>query len=369
MAAQREPIEKVRETLKVQWYRCPIPPDELRALTQRNDLKGAFQAVGFLALVAALAVLTWYLYARHLWGWMAVSLFAYGTVFAFTPGPHELLHGTVFRTKWLNGFFHRIYCMIQWHNPHEYKRSHTYHHVYTLHPAGDREVVLPITPSLHPLRILALLTFNVPAFWIVASRTVKLAVTGRFLNEWSGAVFADDDKARRLAVRWARLQLLFHALVIAAAIVFHLWLLPVLVTIGQYIANLWMYIVLMPMHTGLRSNVPDFRKCVRSITLDPFSEFLYWHMNWHTEHHMYAAIPCYNLPRMAKAIEQDMPKPRTLLGAWIEMRQTFYRQKTDPTYEFDTPVPPARTKAPDPRDPLRAAIGDLAPKGLASVGQ
>jgi len=124
--------------------------------------------------------------------------------------------------------------------------------------------------------------------------------------------------------------------------------------------------VLMPMHTGLRSNVPDFRKCVRSITLDPVSEFLYWHMNWHTEHHMYAAIPCYNLAGMARSIAGDMPKPRTLFGAWKEMRQTFQRQKTDPSYEFDTPVPPPREKAPDPRDPLRASIGDLAPKGLGA---
>jgi fatty acid desaturase len=357
-------MTQVRETLKVPWYRCPIAPEELRVLTQRSDAKGAFQAIGFLALVVALGASTWYLCTRHLWGWFAVSLFAYGTVFSFTPGPHELLHGTVFKTKWLNGFFARVYSMLQWHNPHEYKRSHTYHHVYTLHPEGDREVVLPITPSLHPLRILGLLTFNAPAFWVVASRTVVLAFTGRFHNEWSGAVFADDEKARRQAVRWARLQLLFHALVIAAAAVFRLWLLPVLVTIGQYIANLWMYLVLMPMHTGLRTNIADFRKCVRSITLDPFSEFLYWHMNWHTEHHMYAAIPCHNLSRMAKAIADDMPRPRTLLEAWIEMRRTFYRQKKDPTYEFDTPVPPPRAKAPDPRDPLRASIGDLAPKGL-----
>lgn len=365
MAEQRhEPIQKVRETLKVPWYRCPIAPEELRALTQRSDLKGAFQAVGFLALVVALGIVTWYFYAKQQWGWMAVSLFVYGTVFSFTPGPHELLHGTVFKTKWLNGFFHRIYSMLQWHNPHEYKRSHTYHHVYTLHPAGDREVVLPIIPSLHPVRILGLLTFNAQAFWLVASRTVKLAVTGKFLNEWSGTVFADDDNARRLAVRWARLQLLFHAAVIAFAIVTGHWLLPVLVTIGQYIANLWMYIVLMPMHTGLRSNVADFRKCVRSILLDPVSEFLYWHMNWHTEHHMYAAVPCYNLPRFAKAIADDMPKPRTLFGAWREMRETYKRQKTEPGYEFDTPVPPPRAKAPDPKDPARASIGDLAPKGL-----
>ena len=76
----------------------------------------------------------------------------------------------------------------------------------------------------------------------------------------------------------------------------------------------------------------DFRKCVRSITLDPFSEFLYWHMNWHTEDHMYAAVPCYNLRGLARAIADDMPAPRTLLGAWGEIRKAFKRQKTDPGY-------------------------------------
>ena len=39
------------------------------------------------------------------------------------------------------------------------------------------------------------------------------------------------------------------------------------------------------MHRGLRSDVPGFRKCVRTITLDPFPQFLYRHVNRHLEHH------------------------------------------------------------------------------------
>lgn len=45
-----------------------------------------------------------------------------------------------------------------------------------------------------------------------------------------------------------------------------------------------------------------FRLCVRSITLNPISEFLYLHMNWHTEHHMFAAVRCYHLPRYARGV-------------------------------------------------------------------
>ena len=70
------------------------------------------------------------------------------------------------------------------------------------------------------------------------------------------------------------------------------------------------------MHCGLRSDVADFRKCARSITLDPISEFLYWRMNWHLEHHMFAGVPCYNLKKLHKAVADDMPKVRTFFGAW-----------------------------------------------------
>ena len=137
-----------------------------------------------------------------------------------------------------------------------------------------------------------------------------------------------------------------------------------LVTFGMFIGNWWAYFIGVTMHTGLRDNVPDFRLCVRTITLDPFSRFIYWFMNYHLEHHMFAAVPCYNLPRLHKALAFDMPKPRTLIAAWKEMRDTWHRQKKDPSYQFDTPLP-KRAKGPaKAQDPLGASLGNLAPKEL-----
>ena len=62
-------------------------------------------------------------------------------------------------------------------------------------------------------------------------------------------------------------------------------------------------------------------------------------MNWHIEHHMFAGVPCYNLKKLHYLVAEDMPEPRTLLGAWREMRETWQRQKTEPDYFFDTPLP------------------------------
>ena len=238
-------------------------------------------------------------------------------------------------------------------------------------PPGDREVVLPNTPSLHPLFLLELFTFNLvgapnepysfPFVQNIAA-TAKLAFSGRFSKEWLEAVYTDQAEGRRKSINWARLLLLFHAAVIAVSIIFRLWMLPVLVTFAPFVANWLRYFIGVPMHTGLRDNVSDFRLCVRTITLDPLSQFIYWRMNWHTEHHMYAAVPCYNLGRLASTIAADMPAPRSLVGAWKEIRETWLRQKNEPDYQFNTPLPSAGKGLKQAGDPLASSLGNLAPK-------
>ena len=159
--------------------------------------------------------------------------------------------------------------------------------------------------------------------------------------------------------------LLFHGSVLAVSIATGLWVLPLLVTFFTFIGNWGVYFVGMTQHCGLRDNNPDFRKNTRSVRLNPLVEFLYWRMNWHIEHHMYAGVPCYNLKKLYREIAEDLPKPRTLLGAWQEMRETWRQQQTDPSYQFNTPLPAtARTVWTDTPDELESSTGELAPKGL-----
>ena len=374
MTTKYEPLQKVRRNFQVRWYRSPIEPARLKELTRRSDLRGWFQTLGHIILIAITAAATWYFFDHRIWIGFALALFAHGTMYSFFAGlaTHELAHGTVFRTKWLNSLFVRILSLISWFNFHDYKMSHTYHHLYTLHPRGDREVVLPNNPSLHPLFLLQLLTLNIvgarrePYSWPMVqtiAATVKLAFSGRFRKEWLEAVYADQEEARRKSINWARLILLFHLAVVVVSVVFKLWPLPLLVTFASFIANWLRYFVGVPMHTGLKDNVDDFRLCVRSITLDPFSQFLYWRMNWHLEHHMFAAVPCYNLTQLSRALADDTPRPRTLIGAWREMRLTWKKQQEDPGFQYETPLP-GRKEGAKKQDSLESSLGDLAPKSL-----
>lgn len=130
--------------------------------------------------------------------------------------------------------------------------------------------------------------------------------------------------------------------------------------------NWYRYSAGITQHCGLRSNVADFRKCTRSVKLDPFTEFLYWHMNWHLEHHMYAAMPCYNLKALHKELSSDMPELCSLTSEWKKMRNTWRRQKTDPGYAYDTPVPNVSRGTTNIEKELSQSMGGLAPDSIAS---
>jgi fatty acid desaturase len=73
------------------------------------------------------------------------------------------------------------------------------------------------------------------------------------------------------------------------------------------------------MHVGCEPETDDFRKCCRTVKVDPLTSFLYWHMEWHTEHHAYAGIPCYNLGKFHRATREHWRKPQSLFQAWGEM--------------------------------------------------
>ena len=373
-SSEYQPLKNVRKTFHVDWYRCPVERADLLGLLARSNGQGWRLALGHLGIFACTGFAVYYCFAHELWGGLALALFVHGTVASFFPvSPvHELGHGTVFRTPWLNAVFLRIFSLLGWWNHHEYAMSHTYHHRYTLHPRGDREVLLPRNPSVEFRYLIQLFTFNLfggtesTGFVPRVTDVVRTAFGGYRTDkgEWFSALYLEYPQERRRAVAWARWLLAFHLLVLTFAASFDLWALPLIITLPVFTANALRYFVGMPMHCGLRDDVPDFRLCVRSITLDPISEFLYWHMNWHTEHHMFAAVPCYRLSALHRLVAAAMPAPRSLVGAWREMRGIWRRQQADPSYQFDTPLPSGGGSISAKQDPLSASIGEIAPPAL-----
>ena len=376
MSAQvQKPMSEIRKELRIKWYRCPIDPTVLRELSKPSDLQGFQMALGHLGLWLLTGALSFYFAVEQLWLGFLLTIFLHGTVGTFFSAPHhELCHGTVFKTKRFNEIFLRIFSTLGLQNFHIYKMSHSYHHRFTLHRIADKEVVLPKTPSLRFLYLLQLFTFNITGGF--ESRGLFPTMRGLFrvaadrmeqpYNEWGSELYAEFPEERQKAVHWARYLIAVHLTFALFAVLIGYPILILIVSLHPFIGNWLRYFVGAPMHCGLRSDVSDFRKCVRTITLDPISEFLYWHMNWHLEHHMFAAVPCYNLKKLYEAVADDMPKPRTLISSWKEMLEVVKQQEADPAYEFDTPVPPQRTRREKEQQlELEASIGDLAPTAIA----
>ena len=382
-----DPLSQVRQTLRIRWYRSPIDSQTLRRLSQRSDLQGFLQAGGHLGLFVLSGLLVHQCWASEAWSLFLVTLFLHGTITSFFSGiaPHELGHGTVFQTKWLNRLFLYPFSLIGWFDPFAYNVSHTYHHRYTLHAEGDGEVLLPLHPMAGKGFLLQMLTLNLltertrtfgkggllPAL----SATLHLAL-GKIdrlqhpSHQWLVALREDQAEEFRKSMWFARVTLLFHGTVLMIAGWTGQWVWPLILTTAVFSANGWAYLIGMTQHCGLRDNVADFRKCVRSIRLDPFSEFLYWRMNYHTEHHMYAGVPCYRLKSLSRELEADLPERKTLVGAWQEMLEVWRRQQKDPDYQYDVPLPhasPGSFSASE--DPLASSIGDLAPEALRVSGE
>ncbi len=384
-----QPLSEVRKTLRVDWYRSPLKPGRLRRLSARSDLQGWFQAGGHFGLFVLTGTLVFAFWRQEWWLPFLAALFAHGTVASFFTGvaPHEVGHGTVFKTKRLNRIFLYLCSLIGWWDPFDYASSHTYHHRYTLHQEGDRENLLPLKPSLASAFMLQLFTFN-----LLTQRGRTFSKGGLFstlatsilgaaglvgsdkipINEWIKALHRDQPDQHRRSIIWSRILLLFHGGVLVAALVTGLWVLPLIISLAAFTANWLLYFVGLTQHCGLRENSPDFRKNSRSVRLNPLVSFLYWRMNWHIEHHMYAGVPCYNLKKLYEETRDDMPEPRTLAGAWREMRMIWKRQKTEADYQYDTPLPPtanpeqvcAAANSVREATALERSIGELAPEGL-----
>jgi fatty acid desaturase len=324
---------------RIPWYRSPVPRDALSALNQRSDGKGLAQTLGHLGLLVLTGAAAWYAAFRLPLIVFLLVLYVHGALWAFLlNGFHELCHKTVFKTKSLNTFFLYLVSFLSWYNPVLFWASHQEHHKFTLHPPDDLEVVLPARLTVADFLKAAIV--NPWDFWGRLKGYVRLSM-GKLEGEWENALFPPAAVAERRALfRWARLHLLGHAAIVIVSVYFGLWLAPLLVTLAPFYGGGLQWLCNNTQHTGLQDNVSDYRLCCRTILLNPFLRFVYWHMNYHTEHHMYAAVPCYNLGKLHRLVAADLPHcPSGLAEAWRGIGQILQRQKVDPGYQFVAELP------------------------------
>ena len=328
----------------IKWYRCSISKEELAKLNKRSDFMGLLQTCGYLGVLCLTGTAAFIAAQRLPWYAVVPIVFCHGACWHFLiNGFHELIHDSVFKTRALNRFFLWIYSFLGPYNHIAFWASHTEHHKFTLHPPDDLEVVLPQKQTLKGFLKGAFVNIWGPRWFLQGN--IRLAL-GRLEGEWEHHLFDDNPRERRKLFNWARFLLIGHAAIVAVSCYFHLWMIPVLVTLAPYYGGGLHYLLNGAQHIGLSDNTPDFRLCCRTIYVNPLFQFLYWHMNYHTEHHMYAAVPCYNLPKLHRLIKHEMPHcPNGLYETWTGINAILQRQKVDPNYKFVAELPKKATSA------------------------
>ncbi|MGF1485243.1 MAG: fatty acid desaturase [Opitutales bacterium] len=332
--------EKIRRNKSIKWYRCKLPKELHKELHQRSDWLGAAQTLGYLGLIVATGALT--LVSAAFWPLYATLglLFLHGTCTAFMINAvHELGHGTVFKTRKLNQIFVHVFAFIGWINHEVFGESHARHHRYTLHPPDDLEVVLPVKLMVKDFFLTGLIDSK--SWWGSMMFHVRLA-RRRFKGEWEATLYPEGESAekRARAIRWSRLILAGHGTIFVVSMALGWWMVPVVVSLNTFHSKWLLWLTNNTQHIGLQDHVSDFRMCCRTFTVNPVVQFLYWHMNYHIEHHMYAAVPCYKLGRLHRAIRADLPHcPDGIVETWREIFSILRKQENDPTYQHVVECP------------------------------
>jgi fatty acid desaturase len=331
---------------RIDWYRSPLDPKELQRLTRKSDARGLARALPFLLIYLATAALSLWFFLHRTWLPMIVACYLHSTFFFFmsmASAAHELSHGTAFKSKALNNFFYNLFCFLTWNNPVHFRASHTFHHQHTVHRGVDFEVIQgPVAEKLNFKNLLFWFTFDAPWFWNLLRAAVSHSFgrTDRDYFSWK-PLFNKDDPRRRSMIAWARVILFGHLSLALVFAFFHLWALIYLVTFGSFFATFLGKLCGALQHTGLSESTPDWRVTCHTVEFNPLMRFLYWNMNFHIEHHMYAAVPFYNLPRLHALLAPDYPLPRpSFLSGLRLLFEIRRRQREKPDFVHVPAFPP-----------------------------
>ena len=322
-----------------QWYKCSIDKKILKELSKRSDwhgIKHIFVWAIILVFSGYMAFLTW-----GTW-WCVFWFLVYGNIYLFSdPIRHECGHRNAFKSRWLNESFYYLTSFMFNYEPIRWRWSHFHHHTYTLHTKEHYDHEIQVTK---PTDLLWLFIYHLPLgnlFFYKSNAAFHLETIKHALGIKTQVLKDCVPKDEYSKVRiFARIHILLWIIIILSSVYFKTWLPIVLILLpfiyGTTTRNIFDFV----QHAGLKNNVMDHRLCTRTVKFNPIFSFLYWHMEYHCEHHMFPMVPSYNLKKLHEAVKDQMPKPKTSLwDAYKEIIPAVLKQAKDPTYVLKVELP------------------------------
>jgi fatty acid desaturase len=285
--------------------------DQVRALMRRSDAKGLAMLASKLAGLAATGVLVWL--ARGTW-WLVPAMLAHGVQVAFLfAGLHECVHMSPFRSRWLNVAVGWAFGLVTFYPLVYLRHFHFTHHRYTQDPARDPEIT-PDNPAKTRLGFM---------WWASGAPYWRRRVLGSLTHALSGRVgqpfIAPRDHAavvREARTVWA----IYLAVAVAAALTdpwapVVYWLAPIVM--AQPLLRLYL--------NGEHGGADDARDTfanARTTRTNAFVRWLAWNMPYHTEHHLYPAVPFHALPRLHGLVRDRL---RDVRPGYVALNRALWR--------------------------------------------
>lgn len=324
------------------WYQCPVPRETMRKLLERRNGPAVRDTLLWFALILLSGFATYALRRS----WLEIVPYAiYCVLYASTSDSrwHEAGHGTAFKTDWMNNALYEIASFMVMRESTVWRWSHNRHHSDTIIVGRDPEIAVPRPPDLKAICFSFFNLSNYPKYF----RHILLHARGTMSAD--EMTFIPPTEFSKV-YRKARFYCAIYATVITLAL-YNRSILPLLFVGLPNVFGTWLLVVYgLTQHTGLAENVLDHRLNCRTVYMNPIHRYLYWNMNYHTEHHMYPLVPYHALPKLHAAVKDDCPEPYpSLLSAWREIASAVLRQLKDPAYHVlrKLPEPKARCKGND----------------------
>lgn len=272
-----------------QAFIAALPMAVKARLMLRSDREGLRHLLGHAGLIAVCGA--WIGLGLPLW-WALLPVQGVLIVFLFTL-EHEATHKTPFASEPLNEAVGRA-CGFLLLLPFEnFRYFHLAHHRWTNIDGRDPELAGPKPESW---REWALHVSGLP-YWRGQIRQIADHAMGR-----TDASYLPRSAAARVQ-REAQVMLLGYGLValslMLTPLLFWVWLLPMV--LGQPALRLY----LLAEH-GDCPKVAEIFLNTRTTTTTALMRFLAWNMPYHTEHHVFPAVPFYQLPRLHRLMRAEL---------------------------------------------------------------
>ena len=321
------------------WHKCKVDIEILKELSKKSDLKGfqhIFVFFSLLVLTGGCAYLTW-----GTW-WSVFWFLIYGNIYSFSnPLWHETGHKTAFKSKFLNEFFYYISSFMSNFEPIRWRYTHFVHHgnTYSTENPFDYEIEYENNLKETPKRLI----INIIPFLdlLFLKKNISFEIIKHALRIKTKVMLDSiPENAHAKSIFSSRVFVIIWLGIILLSILLSSWLPMLYFLLPQFYGKTLHKLVAFTQHAGLARNIKDHRLTTREMYLNPILSFLYWKMEYHLTHHMFPAVPSYNLDKLHNHIKDQLPKPNDgLIDAYKEIIPAIIKQSEENDYYLKKDLP------------------------------